>query len=289
MRFYNELNRWSLPSATRVITVCEAFAEELTRAGVRTERIRVRHNSVMPPRKVSPDERRALRAHLNLVEDETVILAVGRLSQEKGHADLLHAMAMLREIDAELKFKLVLAGDGPEREQLEHLARSLAVSDRVCFAGHTSDVAPYYAIANVLALPSHSEGSPNVLLEAMAAGVPSVSTSVGGVPEIAADEVTALLAPARDPSAFAENLQRAVNEPGLAEKLKRNALARAREFSPESQARALIQIYQELLSAPRTTESISNTQTRLNDPLAITTPRGTTAPGPRLARGTDTL
>jgi glycosyltransferase involved in cell wall biosynthesis len=275
MRFYNQLNRWSLPSANRVITVCEAFAEQLTRAGVRTEQIRVRHNSVVPPRKVSPAERRALRTQFNIGEDEQVILAVGRFSQEKGHADLLHALAVLREIDAELKFKLLLVGDGPEREQLENVVKLLALSDQVVFAGHTSDVAPYYAIADVLALPSHSEGSPNVLLEAMAAGLPIVATSVGGVPEIAADEVNALLVPARDPAAFGQSLQRALKQPGLAEKLKSNALARAREFSPESQARSLIQIYQELLS-PRMKESSSNTQPRLNDPLAI-------------ARGTDTI
>lgn len=248
MRFYNQLNRWSLPAATLVITVCEAFAKQLERVGVRTERIRVRHNSVVPPRKISADEACKLRDGLGFADDERVILAVGRLSQEKGHEDLLHAFSKFRQLDVGLSCKLLLVGDGPERELLMTTATALNISQQVVFAGHTSDVAPFYEIADVLALPSHSEGSPNVLLEAMAAGLPIVATSVGGVPEIATTEENALLVPARDAAAFAAALHRVLTKSDLAAMLAENAIARAQEFSPESHARSLIEIYQEVLS-----------------------------------------
>jgi glycosyltransferase involved in cell wall biosynthesis len=114
-----------------------------------------------------------------------VIVSIGRLSREKGHDDLVHAIAGVREMDPGLKFKVLLVGDGPEREHLEATVADLRLSNEILFVGHVSDVAPFYSIADVMALPSHSEGSPNVLLEAMAAGIPSVATEVGGVPEIA--------------------------------------------------------------------------------------------------------
>ena len=208
MRAYNQLNRWSLPSATRVITVCDAFAKQLSRTGVRADRIVVCHNSVAAPRRVTNEEQQALKGKLAIAADERVVLAVGRLSREKGQRDLIDAGAVLNRMESALKFKLVVVGEGPERESLERASREQGLSAQVLFIDHVGDVAPYYAIADALALPSHSEGSPNVLLEAMAAGVPVVATNVGGVPEIAIDCETALLVPPHDPQLFANAVRK---------------------------------------------------------------------------------
>jgi len=248
MRLYNQLDRWSLPGAARVLTVCGPFAEQLARTGVRRERITVRHNSVTRPARADDASLAALKARLGLKEGERVILAVGRLSFEKGHADLVAALGELKRLDPALDFKLVVAGDGPERARAEEAAGALSLSDRVVFAGHTSDVRPFYALADVLALPSHSEGSPNVLLEAMAAGVPVAATRVGGVPEIAEDGESALLVPARDPSAMAAALRRLLTDTPLAARLSESARERVlTEFSPEAYARALVEFYGELV------------------------------------------
>lgn len=248
MRVYNSLNRWSLPAASRVVTVCGPFAEQLAREGVDPGRIRVRHNSVEAHAPADGAEVAALRARLGVREGERVLLAVGRLSREKGHADLVLALARLRETRPDLDFKLVVVGDGPEGAAVEEQARRLGLGGRVVLAGHASDVRPFYALADALALPSHSEGSPNVLLEAMAAGVPVAATRVGGVPEIAADGETALLVPAHDAGAMAGALGRLLaDEPfarALAERARRHALA---HFSPETFARALLGVYRELL------------------------------------------
>jgi glycosyltransferase involved in cell wall biosynthesis len=250
MRVYNQLNRWSLPSAARVVTVCGPFAERLARTGVDPRRIRVRHNSVVAPARPSDEEVAALRARLGVKEDDSVVLAVGRLSREKGHADLVRALARLRETAPETNFKLVILGEGPERTAVEEEARRLGLDERIVFAGHASDVRPFYALADALALPSHSEGSPNVLLEAMAAGVPVAATRVGGVPEIAAEEETALLVPPHDPEALAGALARLLADRTyartLAERARGHVLA---HFSPEAYARALVGIYRELLPA----------------------------------------
>jgi glycosyltransferase involved in cell wall biosynthesis len=248
MRAYNQLNRWSLPSAARVVTVCGPFAEQLARTGVDPQRIRVLHNSVVAPAAPPAAEVAALRARLGLKEGEKVLLAVGRLSREKGHADLVRAVARLRETGPGVDFKLVVLGEGPERAAVEGEARRLGVFERIVFAGHASDVRPFYALADALALPSHSEGSPNVLLEAMAAGVAVAATRVGGVPEIASDEETALLVPARDPDALAAAFGRLLNDGALARELAGRARGHVlAHFSPEAYARALVGVYTELV------------------------------------------
>jgi len=273
MQFYNQLNRWSLPSADLVIAVCGEFANQLAASGVQKDRIRVSHNSVKAPRSISSNEQQTLRERFGIARDEKVVLAVGRLSREKGHADLIESVGLLRTAEPDLKFKLLIVGDGPEQPNLTRAVTQRNLDSHVVFVGHVSDVAPFYAIADLLALPSHSEGSPNVLLEAMAAGLPIVATRVGGVPEIATSEVNALLVPSRDPSAFAVALRRALTEPELAAKLRNNAIVRVRDFSPEAHARSLIEFYQGLLSATGTVATASTTQAAPFDPLAIA--RGT--------------
>lgn len=278
MRVYNQLNRWSLPSATRVITVCEAFANRLSRTRVGPDRIKVCHNSVVAPREVSVDERQALRRKLGIAGDELVMLAVGRLSLEKGHHDLVKATAMLRDLDPSAKFKLVIVGDGPERESLTQAVTQQDLDRQILFIGHVGDVAPFYAIADVLALTSHSEGSPNVLLEAMSAGIPAVATAVGGVPEIAIAEENALIVPARDPQRFASALHRVLSDPELRRTLGENARRHVVDhFSPASYADSLVKIYQELLpkfvSGPGAVAPGPSTQGSFHDPVAIPTRR----------------
>jgi glycosyltransferase involved in cell wall biosynthesis len=249
MQFYNQLNRWTLPSANVVITVCEDFAKQLSRAGVRKSRIVVNHNSVDAPRNVTSEERQTLRDKLGIAADERILVAVGRLSKEKGHAELLESIAILREANASLKFKLLIVGEGPEQAGLQSTVEARALTSNVIFVGQVDDIAPFYAITDVLALPSHSEGSPNVLLEGMAAGLPVVATRVGGVPEIVVPEESALVVPARDPQQFAAALHRVLTQPEFARTLSANAMARVADFSSEAYALSLIRVYHRLMPA----------------------------------------
>ena len=167
-QIYNQVDRWTLRAAHRVVAVCQAFANRLETRGIPKERIRVQHNSVRPFDPPLAQATAELRNKFGL-DGYLVILAVGRLSREKGHADLLQAAAQLSK-QSLAPWKLLLVGDGPEQANLEAQRKALGLESEVIFAGHQTDVRPFYAAADLLALPSHTEGSPNVVLESMAAG-----------------------------------------------------------------------------------------------------------------------
>jgi len=116
-------------------------------------------------------------------------------------------------------YRLVLVGDGPEEETLRRQASKLGITERIVMPGFQRNVAPYYAMATIFALPSHSEGSPNVVLEAMSAGLPIVATTVGGVPEILEHEKTALLVTPRNPELMATALVQVLGSEELRRRL----------------------------------------------------------------------
>jgi glycosyltransferase involved in cell wall biosynthesis len=249
-RIYNQFDRWTLRKAFRVVSVCQAFSARLEGWGVPATRIRVLHNPARPYLSPGSSEVEAVRKELDLEPGTFVVLSVGRLSREKGHRDLLEAAAILRDSNPAVPIRFVVVGDGPEREALAVRSERLGLRSVVTLAGQRRDVRPFYALANALALPSHSEGSPNVVLEAMAAGVPVVATAVGGVPEIVTDCVTGLVVSSRKPAAMASALGRVISD----EELRRRLAAAGKEYvsSKHSQAeycRSLIAIYQEAIGA----------------------------------------
>jgi glycosyltransferase involved in cell wall biosynthesis len=248
MRVYNRLDRWSLPKSDRIATVCQAFASQLSReTNIPQERIFVQHNAIRPRPKPAADEVSGLRRRFGIAEGERVVLSVGRLSKEKAHADLIEAFKQVDAGNPELQCKLLIVGDGAERAGLEEAARASGQTDRITFAGQVSNIQPFYAAADVFVLPSHSEGSPNVLLEAMVAEVPIIATAVGGVPEIVSDEESALLVPPKNPQTLAAAINRVLDDSALAQRLTTVASALvAREHSPEGYTRSLIGLYQEV-------------------------------------------
>lgn len=250
MLLYNRIDRWSLPKADRVVTVCNAFAQMLVSMGVPRERIHVQHNSIRPEPAVSAQEMHVLRRKLGIFEDERMILAVGRLSKEKAQIDLLRAFKNLSDTHAEINARLVIVGDGPERKELEAATALLGLAYCVVFTGQVNNVQAYYAAADALVNPSHSEGSPYVLLEAMAASLPIVATAVGGVSEMVKNNESALLVPASNPLAMADAIARVLSDDQLARRLAANASALVtKRFSPETYVRSLVAIYRDVISS----------------------------------------
>jgi glycosyltransferase involved in cell wall biosynthesis len=249
MRMYNATSRWSMRAAYQAVTVCEPFVRQLEERGLDRKRIRVRPNSVRAYIRPEQAAIEAARAEIPAPPEARLLVTIGRLSQEKGHADLLKTFAQLRQMDPRPSH-LVIVGEGVERAALEQQRTRLGLDGVVSFLGLKSDVRPYYALADVFVLPSLSEGSPNVLLEAMAAGLASVSTCVGGVPETVTHEETALLVPARDTTAMAGAIQRLLEDPELRRRLGERAREAAEtKFSPEEHCRCMIEMYQQVLAA----------------------------------------
>ena len=117
-------------------------------------------------------------------------------------------------------------------------------------AGYHSDLAAYYSIADVFALPSLSEGSPNALLEALAAGVPTVATCVGGVPEIAVHEQDALLVPKSDSDGMSKAIIRLLADRALCAKLIDNGRKVTELYTPELYRQSMVRMYERVLKKP---------------------------------------
>jgi glycosyltransferase involved in cell wall biosynthesis len=219
MKTYNHLDRWSLPTATRVLTSSSAFVKELQQRNVRPDHIHVQHMPIRPFAEASENRKAKLRKWLGLDDRARVLLSIGRLSREKGHTDLINAFSTIRKLAGDSSLRLVLVGEGPERSRIESLIRSLRLDDVVALVGQQDDINSYYGIADVFLLPSLSEGCPNVLLEAISAGVPVVATAVGGIPELVTNEQDALLVKKADPSALAFAAARLLNDGDLCARL----------------------------------------------------------------------
>lgn len=248
-RMYNQLDRWSLPKADRVITVSAMFREELVRRGVQRAKVEVIHNAIAANwgRALGADDsRRALRTRWNIPENCPTVLIVGRLSREKDHLSLLRAV---RAIVREKAIHLIIVGEGPERQAIESAIREMDLVRNVTLTGQQPSAEPFYAIADLAVLASRSEGSPNALLEAMASEIPTVATTVGGIPEIVVDGESALLVPPGDANALASAMRRVLlDDPSLGARLS----ARARQLvlerhTPQQRVRKLVGIYRSVI------------------------------------------
>jgi glycosyltransferase involved in cell wall biosynthesis len=244
---YNQADRWSLRAATRVVTVCNAFRDQLRHRGIPEQRIEVIPNAIDSYWGASVrDGAAGLRTRLAISPGKKIILSVGRLSREKGHVTLVEAVARLHR--GGLEAHLLIVGDGPERRRIEVRARALGVSAHLTMAG-VVPAEPYYGVADVFALPSLSEGSPNCLLESMVTAVPLVATSVGGVPEMVSHRETGLLVPPRDSTALAGALLELLRNPLLARSLSaKGAILVQSRFSLDARMRQLVSLYHSVLN-----------------------------------------
>jgi glycosyltransferase involved in cell wall biosynthesis len=240
VRLYQQLDRLSLRHASRVNTLCRPFAADLERRGVRPARINVLTNAVSARARASNELLARQRDAIGAQAGECVIVCIGRLSNEKGHADLLQALGRM-PAEAARAFRMVIAGDGPERATLERLA--IPFGERVRFLGHVVDPWALYCAADMFVLPSHSEGSPLVMFEAMAAALPIVATRVGGIPEVLTDGRTALLTAPHDVDGLAAHLAALITDASLRRRLGDAAHEALRNYSPDSYADRLLDIY----------------------------------------------
>lgn len=214
VRAYEALDRRMLQRMDAVVCVSAAQAAKVARTAIARDCLHVIHNSVDPTRFRHRDAAgRAILEGLFASPPNVIIAAVGRLSPEKGFDQLIHAARLI--VRARDRIGIVLIGEGPDRRMLEALVRASGLESSVVFAGFRTDVDRLIPCADVLVQASHTEGLPNVVLEACAAGLPVVATDVGGTSEIIEDGVNGFLVPAAVPSALAQRVIDIVRSPDL--------------------------------------------------------------------------
>lgn len=223
---------------THYVCVGRHLAELAAARGVPAERVHVVPNAVKPPT--------ALATPFANMGRPPRIVAAGRLHPKKGFDVLVAALALLR--DQGEGFDCEIAGEGDERARLEGLIAQHGLGDRVRLVGWRDDVPAFLATGDVFAFPSHQEGFPLVLLEAMAVGLPVVSSAISGPVEMIADGVDGALVPPGDPAALARALAGLVATPQKAAAL--GVAARAKvlaDYGPASLQRRLDAVLDRML------------------------------------------
>jgi glycosyltransferase involved in cell wall biosynthesis len=240
-------NRLMLRPRDRVTAVGDAVSQALiANEGIPGRRIQVVYNGIdcerFPGHFGVRDE---VRRELGLGPAEPVIIQVARLDELKDHQTAIRCFARVaREAPGA---RLVLAGDGPEEADIRAMVKQLGLVQSVLFLGLRKDVARLLQAADLFLLSSISEGIPLAMIEAMCAGLPVVSTLVGGTGEVVREGKTGLLAPARDDAALAQAVLRLHRDPGLRRLMGENGKQRARElFSEEQMARRYLAIYEQM-------------------------------------------
>jgi glycosyltransferase involved in cell wall biosynthesis len=200
-----------------------------------------------------PDQRdvmrREVRAELAVGDDEVLALTVANLRSEKGYDVLLEAARLSVAAGAPVRFFSV--GRGPLEAELAAAAHARGLDEHFVFLGTRTDTARLMAGADVLVLPSHQEGLPVALMEAMSAGLPVVATIVGGVPDVVTDDVEGLLVPPGRPDALADAVGRVAGDAALRSRLAAASLARSEVFDVRNAARAIEAVYTEVLAKGR--------------------------------------
>jgi glycosyltransferase involved in cell wall biosynthesis len=229
-----------LPRADAVTAVTQRIADRiLAYPGVDPQKVHVIPNGV------DNEFWGAASSSPAYARSSPTIVTVGRLTRVKGHDVLIRTLARIKEHMPDVK--LVIAGDGESRKELEKLARRLGVEQATKFIGYVSKerLRSLLQKATVFALPSRSEGMPLAMLEAMAAGVPTVATNVGGVPEVLTAG-SGILVPPNNPVAMAEGVTRVLRDANLARRLSQGAKARARSFPISIPEREYAQLFASL-------------------------------------------
>ncbi len=231
----------------RVVAVSNAVRRYMIESEqIPSEQIVVIPNGV-DTRRFQTSDSTATRKSLGLADEELVIGAAGRLTRVKGFDVLIEAVRQLRSQGT--RARLLIAGEGPERQHLQELIDRSGLRDQARLLGLREDLATLYSVFDIFVLSSRREGSPSVVLEAMAAECPVVASSVGGVPEIIEDGLSGILVPSDDAGSLADALATLAHAESKRQHLAANGRARVqKEFDLDRITVRYEELYSEVLS-----------------------------------------
>lgn len=214
---YGTALRLTLSLVHRIICVSDATRRDVIEESPATAaKIQTVHNGVDLSAFSSKPNRQKLREELGIASGPVLVM-IARLTEPKGHRYLIEALPGLLSTWPQLR--CIFVGEGELREPLHRLAVAFSVERACRFVGVREDIADCLAAADLLVLPSLSEGFPFVLLEALAMGCPVVASRVNGIPELIEDHKTGWLVPPRDPRALAVAIREVLSDPAAASKM----------------------------------------------------------------------
>jgi glycosyltransferase involved in cell wall biosynthesis len=230
---------------TANVCVSQAVADfSISRVGLSPPKIVVIPNGVDAAR--FSNARAADLSLFGISHGSQVLLTIGRLDSQKGLRDLIEAAALVIPKHPQVHFLLV--GEGPERPAIERSIREKGLAERIHLTGWRPDVPELLAAGCALVLSSHWEGMPNVILEAMAAGLPAVATRVEGTSELITEGQTGLLVPPKSPTEIAVALEKLLTDSAVAKRWGQAGQEKVRtEFSWEKMVGRYDQLYRSLL------------------------------------------
>ncbi len=199
-----------------IIVNSRAIRETLLRGNpwLSSAKIRLIYNGFPEPPEVTPSGRGEVLREFDLLGASPVLGHVGLLKERKGHEVLFRALPEL--LSQFPRLALLVVGEGELRESLEELAEGMGIRGSIRFTGFRDDISRLMGATDLLVLPTHNEGFPWVLAEAMSLGKPVVASRVGGIPELVQDGRTGLLVPCGDETALGMAIAELVRQPGRA-------------------------------------------------------------------------
>ena len=239
------IDRWLARRTERIVVNSAGVRDFYVRHGLPSEKFVVIPNGIAPP---APSDlgRNELLAELGLPAGARLVGAINRLWPQKRLKDLIWAADLLKVIRDDVH--LLIVGDGPQRDRLERFRRQVKIEDKVHFLGHRNDVPRLLPHFDALWLASEYEGLPNVVMEAMAAGVPVVATDISGNRDLVVPGETGFLVPVGGRAAFARETKRILDDADLARRLGEAGRQRVlTEFTIERMVDRHAALYRELL------------------------------------------
>lgn len=248
-KWREHLKGWTVKLDDKIIAVCEMARQlEIENAHAPPEKVVVIYNSI-DWRKfadTNPLARNSIRQALNISPNAPLIGAVGRLTPAKGFDILLQSFVKIHHQIPDAR--LLLVGDGALRQLLETLTRQVNLTDSVIFTGTRNDIPHILKALDIFILSSLWEGLPNTILEAMAASVPVIATTVGGVPEVITHQENGWLIPPNNVTALTDAVIYLLQNPSERHRLGANGQKRVKNsFDAEFTAQKTINLYQALL------------------------------------------
>jgi glycosyltransferase involved in cell wall biosynthesis len=218
------INKFLSGFTDRVVAVSEAVKRDILKYDhLMDDKVTVIYNGIDTQR-FSDTNRNSMRAALGISPEAQVIGTVGRLTIQKGQKYLLDAVAMLRKKFPQIA--LLIVGDGPMRDELSNHIKALGIDKNAILVGTRRDIPRLLSAMDIFVLPSLWEGSPNALIEAMAAGKPVIATDIPPIREIINLDKVGILVPVEDSKAIASSIELLFNSKTLAETFGKSAKER---------------------------------------------------------------